>query len=155
MAIQSPPSLQHRHALVWSGDPALATPPDGADEATQKAWEARLRVARETGKWDDVLRPGELPTWFYVQPIRGTTLRLLADDATSGRIGPASMWSLCFRLGIKAIENPAIAFTQESDARLGPIAPSSVVDDLDALNPGIVAELGAALFNRAGVPPGK
>lgn len=155
MAIHLPPSLQHRHALVWSGDPALAVPGPSATEADRQAWPSRLETARETGKWSDVIRGGEAPTIFLVKPIPGTRLRELADDVAAGRIGAAMLCATCFRVGIKAIENPDMKVEVEADRRFGEIAKESLVDDLDSVHPGIVAELGMLLFNRAGVPPGK
>ncbi len=152
--IQLPPSLQHPHPVVFSRDSALARPSDDDPEALKK-WEKAFEVARETGKYADVLIAGEEPTLFYVKPLAGSTARRLVDDRQAGRLGGMAFTALVFRLCIRSIANPTIEVKPSVDARYGAIADEEVTDVLDRLNPVIVNEIGSYCFERAASPSGK
>jgi len=152
MAISSPPSLQHRYTLIWSRDSALARP---QDPDALKQWEEAFGIARETGKYQDVLRHGEEPTKFEVKPLAGSVARKLLDDLAARRIGEMGFSSLVFRLCIKAVVNPDLKVDLDKDPRYGEIANEEICDQLDAISPSIVNELGSHLFDRASRPPGK
>lgn len=149
-----PPSLQNRFTWVWSRDPALASPSAGSDEATRAEWEQRLEIARETGKWTDLLREGEHPTTFTVKPLSGALLRRLTDDVVGNRIGQQVLWAVVARLCLRGVANPDIKVDTEAGT-YGEWAKADVTDKLDEISPGIVTELGSYLFARASSPPGK
>jgi hypothetical protein len=149
-----PQSLQGRYTWVWSEDPALARPPATADEKQRAAFEKRLEVARDTGRYSDVLQEGQQPTLFTVEPLSGSVWRKLADLVRAGTIGVMEASAIVVRLCLKSIENPGIEIETEAGP-YGPWAKQSVVNTLDGVSPGIVSELGGHLTNRASAPPGK
>jgi hypothetical protein len=148
------PSLQHRHTLVWSQDPSLARPAEKAAPDVVKAFEHKLTVARDTNDWAEVVKQGEKLTLFYVVPLAGTLLRRLTDETSAGKFGEQGLWAMVFRVCLRSVENLDIKVETE----LGPYgetAKAEVIDALDAINPGIVTELGSLLFARAVAPPKK
>jgi hypothetical protein len=158
-----PPSLQKPFDLVSALDQALDRPERGdaqsdADwEAVEKGWEERLRVARETGQWADLIRPGHAPTTFTVKPLAGSVLRLLQDDINAGRIGGQEAHGLVVRLCLQSIGNAPEPFKIELEGhgRYGKLAKASLVDYLDSINPVLILELGNVLILRGAIPPGK
>jgi hypothetical protein len=148
------PSQQHRFTWIWSRDPALARPDDTEDAKTHEAWEHRLEVARETGKWSELLREGEQPTLFHVRPLPGSLLRRITDEVGQNKYGVTSAWALVARLCLRAIESPTIEVKTEKGT-YGEIAKIDVIETLDGIDPHIVTELGSYLWQRAGSPPGK
>jgi hypothetical protein len=149
-----PQSLQGRYSWVWPRDPALARPPASADEKTRKDFEHKLEVARDTGKYQDVLLEGHQPTLFVVEPLPGAVWRKIIDMMTMDRIGNMEASSIIVRVCLKSVENPAIPVDVEAGP-YGAWAKQSVIDTLDAIHPAIVSELGGHLSNRASAPPGK
>lgn len=91
--LQLPPSLQSEYGLVYSGDPALDLP---ADEAER---ENALRVARETGDWSKLVKPGEQPTVFNVQ-LSGRAFTRVQDCKGNLQICEAA-----FRYGVRGVRN--------------------------------------------------
>jgi hypothetical protein len=148
------PSLQSRFTWIWSRDPALASPGDGAETSERETWEQRLDIARETGRWSDLLREGEQPTQFHVRPLPGSLLRRITDEVGQNKYGVTSAWALVVRLCLRAIENPTIEVKTEKGP-YGEVAKLDVIETLDGIDPHIVTELGAYLWARAGSPPGK
>jgi hypothetical protein len=148
-----PPSLQHRHTVVWSRDPALGRPKDD-DAAALKAWEAAFADARDRGRYEALIGDSE-PTRFEVKPLAGSVARRMLDELAARRLGEQEFASLTFRICICSIANPEIEVKRVPDSRFGAIAELDLVDLLDAINPGIVNEIGTYLFQRAASPSGK
>jgi hypothetical protein len=175
------PSLVDDYALISSLDKALDAPaplPERPAEVTPEAhaafleqhhaellgqhkeWSHRLTVARDTGKWDGLIRAGQQPTIFRVRQLPGTLRRRLADLVSFTMVGrPSEIVALCFRCAITGIENlggervkvePAFDPLVEEA-----IAPRSIVDRLDRIHPAIVGELGMLIHERAMRAPPK
>jgi hypothetical protein len=151
----TPPSIQHRHTLVWSQDPALARPGDEATPETIKAFEHKLAVARDTGDWAEVVKQSEKLALFHVKPLTGTNLRRLIDETSAGKYGEQSLWAMVFRVCLRSVENIPDLKVETEVGPYGEAAKADVIDALDAIHPGIVTELGSVLFQRAVAPPKK
>ena len=152
----APPSLTRDTVLVYSKDPALDAPPDDCTDDERKAWEHRLTVARETGDWASVLKPGQQPTRFLVRRIAGTTWRRIEDRLAAGSLGLSTAPALVLRAALKSIENLGeFEVTHADEPGIGSIAKADVIDRLDAIAPDIVAELGLQVLNRQRSTPGK
>jgi hypothetical protein len=154
-----PPSLQkHYDAFYWR-DPAFIQPPeDGEDlEKAREAHSQRMKTARETGSWTDVSIEGKQPTKFVMRPLPGTIGRRLSDKLVSGALGYAELYALAFRASIVSIENLGSDYKIKLVAHewLGDIASEEVVNMLDALELGIVNDLGSDAYERAKRPSGK
>jgi hypothetical protein len=150
-----PQSLQGRFTWVWSQDPALARPPASAEDKARKEFEQRLVIARETGRWQDVLRDGEQPTLFMVNPLPGSLLRRVSDQVGAGKLGVSQIWSVIVRLCLKGVANPDLELSLEVSPYGGEWVKEDVIELIDAFNPDVVTELGLYLFERAKAPPGK
>jgi len=141
-------TLSQGFELVWDGDPALDR------EATD--FENALRVARDTGDYGPVTKPGAAPTVFSFKAIRGMRLRALID--ASGHVGAATAAALAFRMALTGIKNasgewPAVKQATDGDHReLGPMCGDDVVAALDDVSPIIVQELGAVVLTRSMTP---
>lgn len=164
------PSLQHRYTLVFSEDPALDLPvvPELAHDATQeqrdeaekleKEREHKLKVARETGRWDDLCRPGMEPTLFTFEPITGTTLTWLQGEARRRNLGNEEGIELAFRLSLRDVTNLGkfkVDDVVEDGRRL---ATAATIDALYALGREagdatlgrrLIIELGVVVYARA------
>jgi hypothetical protein len=156
------PSNQKPYVEHWSGDPAFVQPPQGDDETSarlRKEHADRIKRARETGSWSDLIVAGQKPTGFVSRSIRGDAMRWLHDKvglSDPGKaIGDAMLLSLAFRCSLVSIENLGAEFTIEWEDHpgLGRIASSSVVAFLDGKDPGIVSELGNVALWRARLNP--
>lgn len=105
----APPSVAGDYRLVSQYDPALETPhrlEDESDEAWKERWEAwehKLGVARDTGVWDPLLKPGQQPTYFRVRQIPGPVFRTL--DRVILPLAMAERCALIVRVALVGIEN--------------------------------------------------
>jgi hypothetical protein len=176
------PSLARDVRLVWSGDTALDAPvrrdsaarlPDESEDDHKereeawgkvlRAWWDRLRIARETGDWEPLLKPGEQPTWFVMRWIPGDLWRQV--PRVTGEMALPEQLALVVRLGLVGIENAPPGFkvelAQHVDVNglktgLGKVAVPELISKLDLVDTGIVTELGAVIADRQnGGPPGK
>jgi hypothetical protein len=164
------PSNQKPYDAFYWRDPAFHQPPeppaDDADEETKEAWRKaysahvdRMKAARETGQWPDVTIEGKQPTKFVMRPIPGNTSRRLEDRLLSGSLGANELNALAFRIGIQQIENLGggtdykVKFTEHPE--FGVIATEDVVNMLDAIQRGIVNDLGNDAFDRSRGPSQK
>lgn len=148
------PSLQNRFTWIWSRDPALNRPPAESDAETRQNWAERFDIARDTGKWSELVKDGEQLTLFTVKPLSGTLLRRLTDEHSAKRVGDQTVWQIVARLCLIGIDNPPIKIERE----LGPYgdwAKEDVIETLEQISPAIVSELGSYIFARASSPPGK
>jgi hypothetical protein len=152
----APPSLVRDTVLVYSQDPALDAPPSDATDEERKRWQHRVDVARETGDWAPVLKPGQQPTRFVVRRIPGTTWRKIEDRIGFASIGAMEGMSLVLRAALKGVENFGdFKVTHADEDGIGSIAKADVIDLLDAVDPDIVAELGFQVLSRQRSTPGK
>lgn len=92
-----PASLVKEYTLVWSGDPALALP--DSKEERDKA----LELARETGVWDSLIKPGEKPTLFQVRPLSGRLLDHWIKRCQN--LTRAQSFALAVRLCLRSVVN--------------------------------------------------
>jgi hypothetical protein len=162
--IQLTPSLQHRHGVIWSGDPALsrpkkdATATEGEHAKALAAWEERFRVARERGDYASVVLPDQQPTIFTVAPMPRSMRDAVLDGVAQGRIGWNGVATLVFRLCVVSIDH--LGQKLEIKTETDPITKKpgitvDIIDELDAAAPGCVPEIGLYIFQRGGEPPGK
>lgn len=98
------PSLVSEYTLIYSGDPALSLP-DDADERARV-----LRVARETGKWDELLTGNEAPTLFHFRNLTRTEWAWLTGEmghsTEHGRsLSAVEANDLAIRLALRNVEN--------------------------------------------------
>lgn len=111
------PSLLSSYSLVWSGDPALALPVFVADpekdeaanledaKAVHEERERMLRVARQTGQWQPLIRPGERPTVFTFRNLNWEDREWLSGEIRRRELAPLEVASRSFRLALVKIEN--------------------------------------------------
>lgn len=169
-------SLQHEYSLVFSEDPALDLPvvPEVAKDATEedqkrvetvaKERESKLRVARETGRWSEICRPGMEPTLFQVAPIAGSALTWLQGESRRRGLSNEEGIELALRLALRGVLNLG-KFEVRTDFEGGhKLATKETLDALYAighdagdasLGRRIVVELGVLVLNRAmaGISP--
>lgn len=148
------PSNQKPYDEFWSGDPAFVQP-DPTDIPATREHYAKVKRARDTGEWNELLVPGKTPTKFVMQPLKGEQIRWIYDrnncsDAEK-EMGNAVSLALCFRCAIVEIHNLGIDYTLKfvEHPHLGKIADADVVNLLDTANQTIVTELGLLASMRA------
>lgn len=147
-----PPSVQKEYALVFSGDPALALPSD------EKERDNALRVARETGDWSGLIKPGQLPTLFTVRPLSGSMITWLGSQRSRNRLSGQEACELAFRLGLRKIDNFGdfeIEFEREGAQVLAAVTVLDALYDIGRvigkpnLGRELIAELGGLVIERA------
>lgn len=161
-----PLSLAKTFDLYYSGDPAFEQPPpkpgkdateqERAEYATaREAHRAKVVAAHETGDWSALLKPGETPTKFVMQQAHRPTWRAVMDRAelsedSPRRLGPTQVIAIAFRLAIHSIPDLSGEMKHAPDKDLDgwKMAPASVIDTLDQIDPGIVGELGIEIIRR-------
>lgn len=172
----APPSLQREYVLCSPMDPALdlpEVPVIGEDAKMEdialrdemvKVRDHKLKVARETGKWDALIKPGQKPTMFRFRNIHGGCLNWLHGESTRRNLIPDECFELAFRLAVVSVDNfPGLEIryemidgfkiaTRDSLDRLYDIGRDTNEPQLGRQ---IVLELGAHVFSRAvnGVSP--
>lgn len=172
----SPPSLQREYKLCSEKDPALDLPevpeldlekatPEEVELAKTIAEEraTKIRVAREQGKWDSILKDGARPTYFVVRNIAGVALTWLHAEIARRDLTMDQAYELAFRLGVRNVENfgaHKLEFEQVDGHKLMKLGSlqrfyeiGQATDPL--LGTRIVFEIGALILTRAieGVPP--
>jgi hypothetical protein len=148
-----PPSNQKKYDAFYSLDPAIIQlPPDATDE--QKAdRERRIETARETGRWEDVLVPGETPTIFGMRPLTGEQYgdllsRLVAGEKRFAVFVTAFRLALVDARGIP--DDVKVEFTDHPT--YGRIAATTFLEKagiVGSLAASIMFELGELAFNKA------
>lgn len=164
-------TLSAGFSLVWENDPALDRPRrdafdlgDDGDAAFAKAEAAfanKLRVAEETGNYGAVLKPGERPTLFSFELIRGKHLhRLQGLRRSSGqKVEGLELCVLAFRMALTGVDNydgaPSTDKAIDPDfPDLGPMLPDQAVRQIesDAGHWLITAQLGDRVYARSVTP---
>jgi hypothetical protein len=145
-------SLQGRFSLIHSTDSALQPRPE--DEAAQVEYDQALKVARETGKWDALLKPGDAPTIFHCElPTDRRKLHdLFTVAAQAGHL--SSAMALVFRAAVKSIDNLPLKLAWVAEHGLD-LLDVDIIAQLDAISPSIVNELGGVIWQRMVAIPGK
>lgn len=162
-----PPSIQRSWDAFTTSrhEPAIIKPPEDlpADATNEQRdqykrdledWGAKIRSARDTGRWESVVVEGQQPTRFTLDQVhpeawREVQSRAMLPDDCERKIDPAVVYVLLFRLALRSISGwdkiermPDPAWSNWN------MAPLSVVAQLDAVDPSIVAELGALVLLR-------
>lgn len=159
------PSLQRAYDDFYSRDPAvIPEPTEPAKTASVEEWEAhkksidewltKIRAAKETGRWDEVLVPGGVPTKFVMGQVDRSVWRTIADrfqlpDDNKQHIGWNQLSSLLFRLAVREIAGIDIKVQRHVDSEWGwEMASADIVTVLDQADPRIVGELSAGVWKR-------
>jgi hypothetical protein len=155
-----PPSVIGTYDLISSLDDALISPdvsplPDETEAAREtrvaalwEAWRRDLNAARETGRWDGMIRKGAVPSRFHLRQIPGSTwarLKDLGDAMTQASFAAlivrvalvgATDWIPGFKVG------PSVEHVDAMGAPtgLGRVGPESVIDAFYSAHPGAVAD---------------
>jgi hypothetical protein len=162
------PSVQDQYEDYWSGDPALVQPPQHPGEKASPEdiakWESairehadKIRRARQTGDWSDLIRPGETPTKFVMRQVDGEQWRYLLDESAredEHQMGQAKFWHYMFRCAVVSVKNlgKTVNEKQVKDKRhpaLGLIAPADIPNLLDQIDGSIVTELAQVAYVKA------
>ena len=145
-----PPSAVRHYDYYYTGDPAFVQLEDGATDEQKAEHAHKWQVARETGQIADLLIPGASPTKFVLRPLPGSLFRKLYDRIAARQLGMAEAAALAFRCAVMSVENLGdVQVKRRADADYGEIATSAIVDVLDAIDLGIVAELGDQVIERS------
>ena len=137
------------YKLAFSGDDALDLPADR--DAARRA----LAVARETGRWDAITRPGAVPWLFVLQPL--TARQMLAweslrdahgNDISRSELGEATL-VLVALVAIEGIPEVTGPFRRDGHPEFGTIAPAAALELIprSALT-SVVHELAAVITHR-------
>jgi len=144
MAIKAP-SLQSDYSLIFSGDDALKLPEDEAER------EHALTVARDTGRWDDLLVPGAKPTIFDVRPLTGSDFAHILGE--SHRLGWIALEECAYalRLALRKVTNLGEFKVEPVDEGGRSMASTNIINAIYATGGGraIVLELGHAVIRKA------
>jgi hypothetical protein len=160
------------YRIVWAKDPALRQlelPPAPGADATAADHEAHAaavlaaikahlevhRVARETQNWDDLILPGETPTFFVCHWLDDLVKRRWLDQITptphrpEPPIGNTEAMGILFRIAISRIENclDDAEFKVESDPKWEQIAPRRLLNDFSPA----VGDLASQILNMENV----
>jgi len=150
------PSNQKTYAEYYSGDPAFRQLVENANAAETKQYVADIERARDTGDWSHLLIEGQIPTTFHVRPMPGEAWRELVSRIEA-RETAVKLSALAFRACIQKIDNGGMdgPIKPELHPQLGQIATVAITNQLDAIDPGIVSEIGLLMITRGtqGLPP--
>jgi hypothetical protein len=173
LAIQS---LQDQYTLCFSEDPALDLPEiqkinrDTAslDEASAvdaliKERNRKLKLARDTGNWAAITKPGETRTEFKFRAIGGQTLTWWQGQVTREDKTDAEASELMFRLALVDVDNLAKFEIKHDGAHKPQLLSLRSLNTLYGMGGDVdpkfgrrlVFELGSVVATRAieGVPP--
>ena len=165
-----PPSLLKSWDECVSIDPAFKQAPqlkDGASEDEQKAFKeaveeylATLKSCRDNGDWSKLTLDGQQPTRFTMLQVDRNIFRELLDRMNLPynshlRVGSAAGRAILVRLALKAISGYETKIERKPDSQWGwEMAQAEIVNELDAIDPRIVGELGTRLLEKyRGVSP--
>lgn len=146
------PSLIKPYDFFWSEDPAIVRIPD--DESELTTYHAKIKAARLTGDWSEVLVFGAQATRFRLRQIPGDVLRTLLD-LESGNAALSALWvraSLVAIVGLEGLKDfsPSVDTTYP---KLGKICPVSVLNTLDQISLSIVGEIALYVMGQTFLPP--
>jgi len=156
------PSLIREYTWIWSKDPALDAPPKSASKKVRDEWERRLKVAREMGAYDGVMRAGEKPTTFGLQVMPNDSWLALVGLVESGAISRVEwpMWAA--RMALHSMANTGLPeeadLTRRTDRdfpRLGQMAPVEAFNQFGPLAIDIVSDMFVTILERQSAPSPK
>lgn len=162
-----PPSLVKSYDWVWSQDPALDSPPSSAPKRTLAEWKRRLQIARETGVYDGVLKPGEKPTLFTLALIPQDKWGVLWSAHHAGDIGLPSLPFYGCRLALVSVSNsglpdgdPEVKHERANElpkwaSQFGSIATPDALNAFGGLAPAIAGEMFGDICERQSAPSPK
>lgn len=140
--VTRPPSHQQQYDAFFRGDPAFV-------QGAGPEYEAKLARARETGDWSQMLIAGLVPTKFVLRQIPGKIKRRILDQHTAGKIGDRELDALLVRLAVVDVVNLGDFKLRPSiDEQWGALAHEDLIDLLDDVAPGAVADLALQIFER-------
>ncbi len=145
------PSLCTEQGLIYSGDPALKVIED-ADES-----ERLHNLARETGRWSDLIVDGQEPTVFNVKTMTGTAYDWLCREMVNEKLIEPQIAALALRLSLRSVVNLGDYKVKELRGHGFWLTTTEIIDAIYAEAGGhgraIVMELGAHLFAKAQASP--
>jgi len=147
-----PPSLQSERSLIYSGDPALSLPEDPAER------QRLLELARETGRWQDLIAEGQQPTTFDVKPLTGSEFDYWCGEVRRRNLIDQEAAALAVRLAIRKVGNLG-EYQVGKREKHGDfwMAGTAIIDAIYAAagNEGraVILELGACIVERAQESP--
>lgn len=156
-----PPSLHKTWDTYWSQDPAFTPTPTLSDEPTPEEKAAgleyltKLRSAKNTGDWSELVLAGKTPTKFVMGQVDRNVWRALIDRSrlppdSKRHVGQSVAEAILFRLSVQSIEGLDIKFKRAADPQWDEwdMAPASLINALDEIDPGIVSEIGNDVYLR-------
>lgn len=156
-----PPSLVREYTWIWSGDEALDTPPATAPKKAKAEWQRRLDEARDTGRYDALLKPGGKPTLFSLCLIPADTWAALTGLVRSGAIADTEFPIWAGRLALRDITDTGLEdvdMTRRTDPhfpRLGQMAPAEAVNQFASLAGPVFNEMAITIAERQVAPSPK
>lgn len=149
------PSVQKTYDEYYTGDPAFVQLDDNASADARAEHERKLKLARLTGNWSDLLvEPTAKPTKFGFRIIPSEMRRKLVDMIGASENARLSLeWiALCFRGAIVDVANLGdVRVAKVKHPEFGVIASTDICDLLDGIDPQIVNELGLRAWERSNV----
>jgi len=157
-----PPSLIREYTWIWSKDPALDSPPNGAAKKVLTEWERRLKNARDTGVYDGVMKAGEKPTTFGLQAIPNDTWLALGGLVESGAISRVEWPLWAARMALHTIGNTGLPedadLTRRTDRdfpRLGQMAPVEAFNQFGPVAIDVVNDMFVTILEKQSAPSPK
>jgi hypothetical protein len=141
-----PPSNLRKWDAFYSGDPAIAQLPADATEDQRSARSAKLKIALETGRWEDVTVPGEKASTFTFRPLTTDATFRIYKEQGPARAKLAFQWALTNATNLP----PGIEVKFAPHPDLGLIATTSFLDEAcgGVIGTLIVLELGELVLER-------
>lgn len=157
-----PPSLVREYTWIWSKDPALDAPPAGSSKKTLTEWTRRLKNARDTGRYDGVMKAGEKATTFQLRLIPNDIWLTLVGLVKSGTISDVEWPVWAARLALNSIADTGLPdeadMTRRTDGdfpRLGQMAPKEAFDQFGPLAIEICGDMFGTILERQAAPSPK
>jgi hypothetical protein len=142
-----PPSLQSEMSLIYSGDPALKLP-EGDEERARV-----LKLARETGRWQDLTAEGQLPTIFEIRPMTGSAFDWWCGETRRRQLVEQESAALALRMTLRKVVNFGDYKVKHERVDDFWLATREIIDAIYAAagkeGRAVVLELGASIIERA------
>ena len=152
------PSLQKPRDFISVFDEAIEKPADDASDEDRAAFHDRIRIARETGEYADVLVPGAQPIKFTLAPLTATQYNALIDSGLKN----AKMSALVVRMTCVGLVGhhdesgkPYKLPARVDDDDFGSVLPESFINALGIHLQKHVGDAAADVITRAVAPPPK
>lgn len=177
-----PPRFSGTYDIISSYEPDLDRPeiPDRLDNESDEDYRRRVQeallpfnrrlvVARETGDWSAVLKPGANPTKFRVRRIPGRRWEAFDTFIQAANLTDFGRASLLIRMAIVSIDQWVPGFVIGSQVEhvdnlgrptgIGPVASVDVIESFFAARPGeeaidMIVDLGTCIYKHRMVASG-